>query len=590
MTIPSSSKESSPLFSTNHVPISTQTKPSDSTPDAQRQILDLLVIGAGPHALSLLSHLLERSPFALLSDAQHQRVHVSGWKAGIQKRGKGPVRNCCPTMLDPEAVKRRIMVVDADPEKGGWMERWKGWFEALEIGHLRSPIYFHPDPSNFTQNDRNQFHTPSHHLFSDFCDSLVDRYFLHDILHQGTVTCVEPVFTGDDDDHYFKVTVVDGLGGERVVEARRVVAAVGNTNVSMLPEWVEEARKGCFEKDAKERIVHALELVEMRKKIGKAIPDALQVQCTGEDISTKRRLLVVGGGLTSAQLVELGIQNGFDEASSNCIFELYYLTIRFLFAKNLISVWFFFQTILISRSKLKTMQFDLSLDWIGRNGTILHSKFWREQDPNVRREILRKAKNGGSITPEYMQRLRNFEASNKLIIRECTHVKKVERVDDRWKVLLWNGRCESEMEVDLIWLGTGSSLDIRKEKCFERVVEMDFAKIVGGLPELTKDLQWPKLNLFLMSGYSGLAIGPTAGNLHGGRAAAERIASVLWEAWIKEMKVEDNDVGEFGVRDAERRFCAWMAREVDRKEGKPDLQTLAGMAGGFVNYWDRLVD
>ncbi|KAJ3350689.1 hypothetical protein HDU83_009512, partial [Entophlyctis luteolus] len=85
-------------------------------------------------------------------------------------------------------------------------------------------------------------------------------------------------------------------------------------------------------------------------------------------------------------------------------------------------------------------------------------------------------------------------------------------------------------------------------------------------------LQWGNLELYLMSSYCGLALGPTAGNLIGGRIAAERIAKKLWRKWAVETdQMESEEKTDFAV-EAE----------------KPDLRTLANMTAAFGNYWEAL--
>jgi len=82
------------------------------------------------------------------------------------------------------------------------------------------------------------------------------------------------------------------------------------------------------------------------------------------------------------------------------------------------------------------------------------------------------------------------------------------------------------------------------------------------------DLRWRQdCNLYVMSGYSSLSVGPIAGNLLGGRVCAERIEKSLWQAWTVAM-----DVGEM--------------EETER----PALGTLSDMAANFCNYWTALTE
>ena len=75
---------------------------SEATP---RQI-DLALIGAGPHALTLTAHILK-------------------------KRNR---------------LRNKLLAFDPS---GEWLTQWRRQFAALEIGHLRSPAVHHPDPNPY---------------------------------------------------------------------------------------------------------------------------------------------------------------------------------------------------------------------------------------------------------------------------------------------------------------------------------------------------------------------------------------------------------------------------------------------------------
>ncbi len=111
-------------------------KPCECEAPRVKKILDLVIVGAGPHSLSLLTRLLEKSPFSILSDQEHQRLNHIGKKNNL------PFYSCCDA-LDANNVSERVLVID---KFGDWLKKWDLSFEAFGIHHLRSPIYFHPDP------------------------------------------------------------------------------------------------------------------------------------------------------------------------------------------------------------------------------------------------------------------------------------------------------------------------------------------------------------------------------------------------------------------------------------------------------------
>jgi hypothetical protein len=103
---------------------------------------DIAVIGAGPQALTLVTHIL-------------------------QKRAK---------------LRDRIQVFDPS---GTWLTQWQQQFAAQEIPELRSPAVHHPDPNahalrTFAEGRYDELHPPYDRpgtgLFQDFCNTVVQRW------------------------------------------------------------------------------------------------------------------------------------------------------------------------------------------------------------------------------------------------------------------------------------------------------------------------------------------------------------------------------------------------------------------------------
>jgi hypothetical protein len=120
---------------------------------------DIAIIGAGPHALTLVTHLL-------------------------QKR---------------QTIRDRFLVLDPS---GTWMQHWHQQFAALEIPHLRSPAVHHPDPNpgalrSFAENRSQElFHPydlPGTQLFADFCQTLIGRWQLQAQVLPEQVQRIEPI-------------------------------------------------------------------------------------------------------------------------------------------------------------------------------------------------------------------------------------------------------------------------------------------------------------------------------------------------------------------------------------------------------------
>lgn len=109
-------------------------------------LYDVAIIGAGPCGLAVAARLREATPSALFTDDEHARY----WKRfnrseSIEKEKKCARRGQTRRDSYPTSqYKRSIVVLDANA--GGWMAAWRARFRHLQIDHLRSPLFFHPDP------------------------------------------------------------------------------------------------------------------------------------------------------------------------------------------------------------------------------------------------------------------------------------------------------------------------------------------------------------------------------------------------------------------------------------------------------------
>ena len=168
--------------------------------------LDLLVVGAGPHALSLLTRLVDDEPDLL---TESQRSHAMS--KAKHARPRQQVRRHLKKTFNGVEKLPRTMVID---NHGEWMAQWAADFKALGIKYLRSHEHMHPCPFDFQslhvwaveQGRDDELHAmnrtdccncrragyygpfvvPSTQLFLDFCASLVDRYGLAPLVSPGT--------------------------------------------------------------------------------------------------------------------------------------------------------------------------------------------------------------------------------------------------------------------------------------------------------------------------------------------------------------------------------------------------------------------
>lgn len=208
---------------------------------------DLAIIGAGPQALTLVTHLLQK-------------------KANLRSRF---------VVIDPA---------------GDWLRQWHHQFAALEIPHLRSPAVHHPDPNphalrTFAEGRPDEllppYALPTTNLFRDFCQSVIERWDLANRVMAGTVQHLD---LGQElGRQSFRLGLADG----RQIRARRVVLALGGGS-PQLPAWVRQIPQTY----PSYRLRHASQI------------DLRGLSLAGE------RILIVGSGLTAGHLALGAVNRG----------------------------------------------------------------------------------------------------------------------------------------------------------------------------------------------------------------------------------------------------------------------------------------
>jgi cation diffusion facilitator CzcD-associated flavoprotein CzcO len=390
--------------------------------------IDIAIIGAGPHALTLVTHVLEKR----------------------------------------QQLRDRIRVFDPS---GAWMQQWQRQFESYEIPHLRSPAVHHPDPHPFAlrgyaEGRFEEFHAPydlpGTRLFQDFCQEVIRRWELENHVVQGNVMTVSPVGPGRRAG--FELGFDDGTR----VRARRVVYAGGGGSPN-LPDWFAQAQ-GDYPAD---RLKHAA-----------------QVRLSEEKIQTGDRVLIVGSGLTSGHLAIGAVRRGAT-------------------------------VVMMARRSYYEKLFDAEPGWLGPKYL---KDFWAETSWEVRATQVKAARNGGSLTPAILTKLRKLKAEHRLAFHEHCQIRSLVWANHEWIVQCEGGEV---VQCDRIWVATGSQLNIQQHPLFAQVLEKHPIDVVEGFPVLNEQLRWKGCPLYLMGGFAGLQVGPTARNLSGARMASERITAGL---------------------------------------------------------------
>jgi cation diffusion facilitator CzcD-associated flavoprotein CzcO len=203
-----------------------------------------------------------------------------------------------------------------------------------------------------------------------------------------------------------------------------------------------------------------------------------------------QRILIVGGGLTSAHLALGALRRGA-------------------------------RVHLLCRRTLKHKPFDADPGWLGPKYL---KAFHSEPCMQRRHRQVLEARDGGSITPETAAQLRQAQRTGALRLHEHCEVSSARWCSDQWTLLCTNGH---GLEADRIWLATGRCQGVSQHPLVRQLQQQRPIKLVNDLPVLASDLSWPGNAVHVMGGLSALQIGPAARNLFGGREAAQRICRAV---------------------------------------------------------------
>lgn len=510
-------------------------------------MLDVLIIGGGPHALTLATLLSNPDkPLCQTSILQGIQLSKTRTKSVNHKNKKSTSKPVSGTENETKCLPCPPIHFKVVDPYGKWTILWESQFTALNIPHLRSHMLVHTDPFNkkalqdfvLEQNREAELHSlpeqmyiqdehaffndnrlgkkdkkllsttkglqknlyfslPGTQLSIDFFREQVRKYDLESVLIKATVDRIIPVLTEDESNvKFFKVTLHTG----EIIEAKSVIMATGPSRAQManIPCWVQAIQENYPEESLRHtvQLMHNFCTHEEQGEHSSGSPTVCQMG---------QRVMVVGGGLTSAHVISIALKQGACHVT-----------------------W-------VLRKHLQLKQFDVGdvESLIGRYSHVEHGikldglaylkQFYNERSLYKRLVMIKQARKGGAVTPEAYAQLQPFIQSGKLLIRAHCQVTEAKWCyeSQQWRVSLCSGE---QWRGEQIWLATGCKLDVTQDHLLSDVKRQFPIHVLEGWPCITESLKWTAgCPLYLMGQYAALQVGPHAVNLAGGQAASIRI-------------------------------------------------------------------
>jgi len=370
----------------------------------------------------------------------------------------------------------------------------------------------HQPNRDINERDRDDYFTPSRELFREHCEIVRNKYLLDEgLLHQETVLDITyGIIRGIsiDDENLFTIKT-----NKSVWYTRSAVLAVGPANgpsIPRIPGMPEEAMRPT--PGGQYQCCHTALI--------KRVPDDF-VQAR-INANRKTNVLVIGGGLTSAQISDLAIRRGVTK------------------------VWH------LMRGPCKIKAFDVDLSWMGKYKNSKQAEFWTADSDAERYQMLMDARGGGSITARYHGKLKRHVASGRLDLRTYTQVVEANFIEGAvpgfgggaWEVKTEPAIADLPL-MDYIYFATGIQSNFETLPYLQSMLKSYPIHGHGGFPCVNDSLMWKDgVPLYLAGRLSGLQIGPAAPNIGGAKLSAERIALAMDEFIAEEKGVEGtNGVG-----------------------------------------------
>lgn len=535
--------------------------------------LEAIIVGGGTCGLAAAARLCESTPGAIFTNDEHLRFHWLRQRAHTAKTEKNRRLLYAGARIAPH----QLLVLDAAADR--FLGQWDAQFGACQIPHLRSPMFFHPDPGNVdamvawahhtgreaelkeipnvvgrellkhqkkrmrrpsraNSHDRpgivdvnmrewKDYYRPGTKFFHDFCTDLVHHYKLGDRVRKDEVVDIKygevHLYDTGKRQNGFLVTTVSGA----VYYSNVCIVASGHRGKNNYPKAFQLQ----LETGNLDFCCHTTHI------FSGAVPYPPPAVENRLHQNKPTHLVIVGGGLTSAQLAHVACLRGIP-------------------------------TTLLLRGPEKIKHFDFHLEWVTKYRNVKKASFYQLETDEDRVQLMQDAREGGLVNPEYHMLLKKHCALGRLRMMKYTTIVDVKKDEKRLSLCLETSLPNSSRSAE--WKNTASSTDSMEDKSMDELsdasetssklenysenttrswINADYVccatgiqadingleflqsllhdhpiKTVGGFPCLTENLQWnDEIPLYMVGKNAALRIGPTSANLDGARLGAERV-------------------------------------------------------------------
>ncbi len=355
-----------------------------------------------------------------------------------------------------------------DPESS-LLTTWRERVAATGMIYLRSPVVHHLDVHPWSLRDFISAHSSwrIHPYTAPYDRPSVEAFDAHcdEVIARYRLERCHRCDSVTDLELHTDGVHIELASGD-VLFARRVVLAVGGTQVSY-PDWLPTGSEAC--------VTHMFE----------------RGDGSGRDISEAQgQVVVVGGGVSAAQLA-------LRLSQMDC------------------------EVHMVARHALRIHQFDSDPGWLGPK---FMSAFDRETCVKRRRQIIKKARNTGSVTPQLHRHLERAERRGALTLHQGEIMGLTMHEEERGGWLLLDSG--ALVRAEHVYLATGFEPTRPGGELVERLIRRhDLPCAPCQFPHVDRTLRWME-RLYVSGGLAELELGPTAKNISGARRAGERLMQV----------------------------------------------------------------